>query len=64
MRLDATCVSALKCRKLIYLCAVLGQNGRIKSTLDAELYDLKKISKTDMYKIPKRRYAFRFPSHL
>ena len=40
----------------------LGQNGRIKSFLNAELY--KKTSKTGLYKVPKRRYAFRFPSHL
>ena len=31
---------------------------------NAELYELKKISKTGLYKIPKRRYSFRFPSHL
>ena len=36
----------------------------MKSILNAELYELKKTSKTDLYKIPKRRYAFRFPSHL
>ena len=36
----------------------------MKSILNAELYELKKTFKTDLYKIPKRRYAFRFPSHL
>ena len=36
----------------------------MKSILNAELYELKKTSKTDLYKIPKRRYAFKFPSHL
>ena len=48
----------------IFVCVFLGQNGRPWCILNAELYELKKTSKADLYKIRKRRYAFRFPSHL
>ena len=39
----------------------LGQNGRIKSFLNAELYELKKTSKTGLYKVPKKKICIQIP---
>ena len=39
----------------------LGQNGRIKSILNAELDELKKPSKTGLYKIPKMNICIQIP---
>ena len=39
----------------------LGQNGRIKSILNAELFELKKTSKTGLYKIPKKKICIQIP---